>query len=118
MEKIYSYKSEADLQAKCFKYFDRKYPEQKGRLRLIYNNPPNAIIGALLKSMGLVKGTSDQVYFANDGKMVWIEYKLVGMYQSDEQEKFEKLVRQWKHDYVIIQTETEFINLMYLYNGH
>lgn len=102
------YKSEAHLQSICVKWFDRAYVGQQGRLRMIYNNPPNARMGAVLKSMGLRKGTSDLVYFAPGGKIHWIEMKLRGERQSDSQKDFQLLVEEYGGSYILCYSEQDF----------
>lgn len=110
------YKSEAHLQSLCTKWFRSTYLEQWYRLFLIYNNPPNAAMAGLLKSMGLQKGITDQLYFTPNMRLCWIEYKLEGRTQSEDQERFEILVHNYGFDYAIIKNEEMFIKLIKSYN--
>src|SRR5688572_8416314 len=96
------WKSEAEYQAECFKLFDKEFPSLRGRLILIYNNPPNAIVGAMLKSMGLRKGTSDHLFFISFKRIAFIEYKIGYKKQSEEQEAFEILVKNFGFEYYLL----------------
>jgi hypothetical protein len=117
-QSIEQYKSEADLQAQCVKWFDRAYMNQKFNLFLVYNNPPNAIMGAILKSMGLKRGISDLVYFCpNLGLTYWIEMKLPGEKQSDHQKDFENLVVSFGFEYKVIDDLTKFVHFINQCNG-
>lgn len=106
------YKSEAHLQSLCTKWFRKEYPEQWYRLFLIFNNPPNGAMASLLKSMGLQKGVSDQLYFTPGLKLHWIEYKIDNRRQSEDQKEFEKLVTEYGCGYSVIRNEDEFILLI------
>lgn len=116
------WKSEAQFQAACVKWFDRTFPEQRGRLIGIYNNPPNAIVGAMLLSMGVKPGISDLVYFpvftpvVPMPSVVWIELKTLGKKQNDNQIKFEATVKGFGHEYhVVTEEEIIFQNLINSY---
>lgn len=102
------YKSEAHLQSLCTKWFRENYLSQYDRLFLVYNNPPNAAMAGLLKSMGLRRGPADQVYYAPRGKKVWIEYKLGNKSQSDDQLAFQAMVEAYGEKYYVVKTEEEF----------
>lgn len=110
------YKSEAHLQSLCTKWFRSTYPLQWYRLFLIYNNAPNIAMAGLLKSMGMQPGISDQLYFTPMMTLLWIEYKLPGKTQSDAQIDFEKLVRNYGFNYVIIDNEDMFKIVIKTYN--
>lgn len=111
------YKSEAHLQSLCTTWFNHEFIAQYNNLILVYNNPPNGRMASLLKSMGLRRGTSDQVYFAPNKLIVWIEYKLPGRKQSDDQILFQKMVQDWGCLYAVVTSETEFQNLINKLNG-
>jgi len=89
----------------------------KKRLILIYNNPPNARMGAILKSLGLERGPSDQLFFSPIGKMVWLEYKIDNRKQEPEQETFEKMVRSFGCEYEIIRDEDQFNQIIKKYSN-
>lgn len=128
------WKSEAQFQAACVKKFDQSYPEQRGRLIGIYNNPPNAVVAAMLISMGLRPGISDLLYFPEtkyipyavtlDEKVMvhkiirvaWIELKILGGKQKPNQERFEETVKGFGHDYFVVEESLDlFINTINLY---
>jgi hypothetical protein len=102
------YKSEAHLQSLCVKWFDREYLGQQGRLFLVYNNPPNARMGAVLKSMGLRRGAADLCYYAPNKRAYWIEMKLPGETQSKPQQDFERMVKEAGDMYAVCSSEQEF----------
>lgn len=73
---IKEFKSEAQLQYECVKWFNNNYKEFRGCLVEI-NNSTNK--GAYRKSMGQVKGASDLVLFnKTNGLVLFIELKLNG----------------------------------------
>ena len=113
------YKSEAHLQSLCTKWHREMYPAQWDDLILIYNNPPNAIVAAMLKGMGLSRGVSDQLYFNEvRRKLVWLEYKLDGKFQTGDQIIFEQKVEMYGCEYYVIRNEFEFKTLMIKINSH
>lgn len=111
------YKSEAHLQSVCTFWYKNVYaPMERHRLCLILNNPPNARMGAIFKSMGMERGASDQVYFSPIGKIVWLEYKIKNNDQSDEQLLFERMVtKEFGCDYHIIKSLEQFKNVIFSY---
>jgi hypothetical protein len=118
------YKSEAELQSKCTIWYRNTHLDRQDDLILIYNNPPNARMGAILRSLGMRRGPSDQLYFAPInpitmlGKIVWVEYKIDGRKQTPEQIAFEKKVKLYGCDYVLIRDETEFQLMIKKYENH
>lgn len=117
MELNRKYKSEAELQMICTRWYNNSYLKDRKRLILIYNNPPNARMGAILKSMGLKAGVADQLYF---GRVpVWIEFKIDWNDQSDAQQEFQFMVEFYGMIYVVIRNEIEFQNVIktYEYGG-
>lgn len=101
------WKSEAEFQATCTKWFDKTFPDKRGQLMLLYQNPPNAIIGAKLISMGLRHGSSDHLYAYDYKCIAWIEYKIGYNTQSDAQEEFQKLVERLGFEYYLIKNDIE-----------
>lgn len=101
------WKSEAELQATCTLWFDEFYPAQRGRLMLLYQNPPNAIIGAKMITMGLRAGSSDHLYLYGFHSIAWIEYKIGYKTQSTVQEQFQKLVESLGYEYYLIKNDIE-----------
>lgn len=101
------WKSEAQFQSYCYKWYDREYPQLRGRLFMIYNNPPNAIVGGMLVSMGLRKGVSDLLFLPIPRTIVWIELKIGNKPQTDDQKEFEKLVSDMGWKYYLVREEIE-----------
>lgn len=112
-----NYKSEAQLQSLCVKWHNKMYPNQWEDLILIFNNPPDARMGGILKSMGLKRGSSDLLYFTPTGKMCWIEMKLPGMIQTKDQERFEERVKKYGCDYRVADNEIIFQTIIKSYNN-
>ena len=54
--------TELRLQASCFQWHWNKFPEERGRLFMIHNNPRNKIDGNRLKAAGMVAGVADLEY--------------------------------------------------------
>jgi hypothetical protein len=100
------YKSEADLQAKCYQWFAKTFPAHRSRYFLIYNNPPNQIVAAMLKTMGLNRGIADALYITTNNDYHWFEFKMPGKIQSEEQRDFDKLVG--SANYSIIRSVENF----------
>lgn len=98
------WKSEAQYQAACNKSFCRNYPEQAGRLILIYNNPPNGIMGAMLVTMGLRRGASDFFYFRSSKLITFIELKIGKGVQSADQISFQNMVESLGWEYYLLKS--------------
>lgn len=73
----------------------------------------NAVEGSRFKSLGVVKGPSDLIYITY-GKTVYIEMKIKESWstQSDEQEDFEKKVKERYQEYYVVRTFEEFTSLI------
>lgn len=115
------WQSEAEFQACCNKWFCSSYPDQIGQLFMVYNNPPNAIIGSKLITMGMHRGASDFIYIPSRRQVHWIELKIGYNTQSDNQIRFEQMVRRLGFDYHLIKSKwyedlTTFTNLIKFLN--
>jgi len=105
--------TESQLQQQCFMWFHNEaYKDQRGRLWHAFNNPPNAIQGAMLKSMGLTKGVADLVYLLPFGKVLFIEMKTETGTQSKEQIAWQVLVESLGFEYVICRSFEQFKELI------
>jgi hypothetical protein len=102
-----NYKSEADLQAQCYMWFSKEFPEQRNRYFLIYNNPPNAVVASKLKTMGLNRGIGDSLYMPKGRSNQWFEFKIRGG-QSEPQMDFDILVTARGDEYHVIWELEEF----------
>jgi hypothetical protein len=100
--------TESRLQSEVYTWFHNTYPEQRGQLFMIYNNPKNAAHGAILKAMGMVAGCSDLIYLAPTGKVYFLECKLPEGVQSKDQKKFENMVSGIGHTYRIFRSVEQF----------
>lgn len=110
------WKSEAEFQAACVKWFDREMAHHRGRLIAIYNNPPNI---SQLISMGLRPGASDLFYRLPNKLVVWIELKLIGRTQNLNQIIFEQMVTAWGDPYHLVTEHLDaFINVIKIYNDY
>lgn len=123
------WKSEAHFQAACYDWYMKNMPQDEwGRLIGIYNNPPNI---SQLISMGLRPGISDFLYYPTYptgcpgiiriGERrynmiiapIWIELKIKGKKQNENQLKFQPMVEGWGHSYYLVTEDlTIFINLI------
>lgn len=100
-------KSESKLQQEAFIWFSNNYPDLRGLLYHNYNNPPNARTGAMLKSMGLVKGVADMTFLYH-GQVFFIELKNEKGYQTPKQKDWQNLVTKHGFKYVIIKNIEDF----------
>ena len=110
------YKSHNDLQAQCTLWYKNVFcgddVKMKKRLILIYNNPPNARIGAMLKTLGLEQGPSDQLLLA-PRKLIWLEYKFGYDKQRTGQDIFEQIIMEYMFcEYHVVRDVTIFQNIV------
>lgn len=103
--------SELKLQQQCFTWHWNTRPQERGLLFMNYNNPKNAIHGAILKGLGLVAGVADMTYLGNNG-VVLIEMKYDKGRQSTAQIEWQKTVESAGYRYEIIRSFEEFKELM------
>lgn len=106
------WKSEAQFQASCTGWFDETFPDKRGQLMLLYQNPPNAIIGAKLISMGLRPGSTDHLYVYGFRQIAWIEYKIGYNKQSKPQEEFQELIERLGFEYYLIKNDIELFKYL------
>lgn len=99
--------SEVKLQQDCFVWFHNTYPNLRGTMWLVHNNPKNARHGTVLKGLGLVAGVSD-MSFLYKGKFYAIEFKTDKGKQSKEQIDWEWTIFLQDGEYVIIRSFDEF----------
>ncbi len=104
---------EEKLQSKCYLWFHNEIINERKMLFHVDNNSWNATIGAKKKALGVNPGVSDFVLILF-GEVVFIEMKTPTGMQDIEQKKFQKMVEERGHRYVIIRTFErfkEFINI-------
>lgn len=103
---------EIAMQSKAYEEVYNEYPEFRGRLFAINNNSENKIKGAINKAMGVYSGVSDMCLLLPEGKTAWIEWKTESGKQSKHQIEWQKLCKSLGHDYYIVRSHDEFINLL------
>ena len=109
MEPILPIMTESQLQAYCFQLHWNRYPEERGLLYMNYNNPKNAIQGAHLRALGMIKGVADMTYLSKSGA-VFLEFKTDVGKQSPAQIEWQAKVMTAGYAYRIIRNETDFWN--------
>jgi len=103
--------SELKLQQQCFMWHWNTRPQERGLLFMNYNNPKNAIHGAILKGLGLVAGVADMTYLSPSG-VVLIEMKYEKGRQSPVQVEWQSKVEAAGYRYEIIRSFEEFKELI------
>ena len=104
--------TELQMQSKCIEWFWNTYrfTTNKRMIHCNMNNSANKVLGALARALGVVAGVSD-LELITDGGVVFIELKLPGGKQSDEQIEFMNAVRERGQAYFIIYSFEEFKTL-------
>lgn len=113
--------TEEQMQAECFLWWHNTYgrnPKYAKRLFAVDNNISHRIKGEYRiiegnrkKAIGVVPGVSDMVLLLPKS-IAFIELKLPGNTQSDEQLIFEKLVNSMELFYFVVKSVSEFQNLI------
>ena len=85
-------KTEAKIQQEIFTYHWNNYPEQRGWLFMVYNNPRNEINGARMKSQGMVKGVADLCLLVPGEPPIFFEVKNSKGKQSKSQKEWANTV--------------------------
>ena len=104
--------TEEQLQSKCTTWFWNTYPSHRRMLFHVDNNSWNNIIGAKKKALGVCAGVSDLVLVLSKGRVVFLETKIPGGTQSQEQKDFEHKLYDRNHLYFIYTSFEEFKNLI------
>jgi hypothetical protein len=103
--------TESQLQSNAFLTIWNQKPQLRGRLFAINQNSHNRIKGALNRSMGVISGVADMCYIIKGG-VVWIEWKTEDGRQSKEQKSFQSLVESFGHEYFIVRSYVEFLEII------
>lgn len=108
-----NYTSEAAFQVDCFTWFwnNPDFFVHRQMLFHVQQKAKNAIEGARFKAMGVVRGVSDFILITYWGT-VYIELKLPGETQSEDQISFMKKVRERGHKYFLVYTLKQFQDLI------
>lgn len=104
----YEHITEARLQQICFLWHWITYPEERGRLYMVYNSPKNAIDGVMLIGEGMIPGVSDLHYLLPGGHTVAIECKIREGFQSEYQKWWQQVCEELSHPYELFRTVPEF----------
>jgi VRR-NUC domain protein len=98
---------ESVLQTACVKWFRYQYPHL-----VIYAVPNggsrNVREAQRLKAEGVLAGVADLVVLLPQGKSLYIEMKVKGNRQTDNQKDFQEKVTTLGHTYVVCYTFKEF----------
>ncbi|SDT46798.1 VRR-NUC domain-containing protein [Maribacter dokdonensis] len=101
--------TESRLQQNIFSKHWNQYPEERRLLFAVNNNSFNAIKGAQMKSLGVVKGVSDLIYInPRKRRTQFLELKIKGGRQQKEQKDFEEKVKKLGFEYHLIFSLKEF----------
>lgn len=98
---------ESTLQTSCVRWFRYQYPNL-----VIYAVPNggsrNVREAQRLKAEGVLAGVADLVVMLPQGKSIYIEMKVKGNRQTDNQKYFQKKAIALGHNYVVCYTFEEF----------
>jgi len=98
---------ESTLQTACVRWFRYQYPNL-----IIYAVPNggsrNVREAQRLKAEGVLAGVADLVVLLPQGKSLYIEMKVKGNRQTDNQKEFQKKAVALRHTYAVCYTFEEF----------
>ena len=98
---------ESQLQQMCVRYFRYVYPQY-----LIYAVPNggfrNAIEAKRLKAEGVLAGVADLTVLLPQGKILYIEMKVKGNKQTDNQKEFQQKAEALGYKYYVCYSFEEF----------
>jgi hypothetical protein len=103
------FKTELQMQAYCCTWFwnEFRHTEERQMLHANINNSFNKIEGAKNAALGVVAGISD-TEFIDYGEMWFLEFKLTGGVQSQDQKDFQRKVEERGHKYKLLYSFEEF----------
>lgn len=106
---------EDKMNSECAKWFwnDPKLRSYRRMLHHNDNNSFNGIEGARKKAMGVVAGVSDFELILDRGRVLWLEGKIPGGVQEEEQKDFMEKVESRGHLYIIYFSFVEFQKIVY-----
>lgn len=123
--------TEEKLQSDCYVYFTNTYGLKKHNPRLMMFLVPNevaSLVGGVMqservssrviskvvslitqrmKNTGFLGGVSDNIIVAPN-RVVFVEFKLPGNYQQQNQKDFETRVSNLGHEYIVIRSLEQF----------
>lgn len=98
------------IQQSIIKWFNYQHPEYKGLLCANLNNSKDARTGGINKSMGVVAGRSDLVFYFK-GEAIHIEVKAPGQKQSKIQKEWQRVIEKAGFRYEIVYSLEDFVKL-------
>jgi hypothetical protein len=101
------FKTEEQLQNHCYKWFHNSFPAWRKMLFHVDNNSWNAVIGAKKKALGVNAGVSDMI-FISFVETLFLECKLPGETQSQEQIEFQQKVEERGKKYLLFKYFSHF----------
>jgi hypothetical protein len=101
-------KSEAKIQQECFLWFNNNVKD--GFIFSVPNEGSSAKEQMYKKMLGMRAGVSDMIVLQKN-RCVFIEFKSEVGNQSENQEKFQKIVEKLGFEYFLIKTLKDFTNL-------
>lgn len=108
--------TEQQFQAEFVLWFSQEFPSERRMLHCNMNNSWDKIEGNKAKAMGVTRGVSDLELLCKAGVTWYIELKLPGKTQSEDQIKFMNKALERGHKYILfeyIEDLKEFIWQLY-----
>lgn len=101
------FQTEQQFQAACVMWFNNEFPTKRKALHCNNNNSHDRRSGVIAKAVGVVSGVSDLELVA-PGSVIFIELKLPGKKQSEDQIKFMNYVLECGLPYVLFEYIEDF----------
>ena len=102
---------EFKIQAECAQWLWNEHPETRRCFILVDNNADSAIAALQKRSMGMVRGAADTLFYWKQ-KLYFIEFKTPKGKQSDWQIRFEAVAQKHSHGYFIVRSFDQFKKLI------
>jgi len=99
------------LQNQAWIWFLKSYND-KGMFVSIPNDERDPVASKRKRLTGRMKGAADVVLILDNGRVVWVEFKLPTGRQSDAQLLFERRVQSLGHQYHVVRSLEQFQNLI------
>lgn len=109
---------EDNLQAECVLWYNNTFclisQKPRGLIYAVPNGGSRDIVEAIkLRDTGTLSGVSDLHIILPNGRFLYMEAKIIGGVQSNEQKDFENRVKALGYEYLIFYTLDEFKQLIY-----
>lgn len=105
---------EMHIQAMCVKWLWNERPQTRRLFFHVENEVNvagnNAVLGAIRRAQGIVKGVSDCILLMQRGGYggLMVEFKTAVGYQSEAQKEWQKLVEKQGYKYMVVRSFEEF----------